>query len=64
VKRPSCALITAETREALEELLAAARPYLERAAPHEQLWNGADLRDFERLSAARGRAEDALRDSL
>lgn len=31
---------------------AAARPYLDKAAPHEHLFSGDDLRNFEALSAA------------
>lgn len=46
--------------EALDDLFIAARPYLDNAAPHEQLFNGQDLRNFERLSAAIVRAERVL----
>ena len=36
----------------VERLVEAAQPYLDRAAPHEQLFDGEDLANFERLSAA------------
>jgi hypothetical protein len=46
--------------KALDELFDAARPYLDRAAPHEELFNGDDLRNFEALSAAIVKADVAL----
>ena len=47
-------------RKALDDLFSAALPYLDKAAPHEELFNGEDLRNFERLSAATLRAAKAL----
>lgn len=47
-------------REALDGLFDAARPYLDHAAPHEQLFNGEDLRNFEALSKAIVQADAAL----
>ena len=43
------------------ELVEAARPYLELAAPHEQLFSGEDLRNFQRLEAAFTEADKFLR---
>ena len=47
-------------RVGLEDLLGAARPYVDRAAPHEQLFDGEDLRNFEALGRAVAVAEAAL----
>lgn len=41
-----------ELEATLSALLDAARPYLDNAAPHEQLFSGQDLRNFEALSLA------------
>jgi len=49
-----------QLREALDGLIDAARPYLDRAAPHEQLFSGEDLRNLDRLSSAVAKA-DAVR---
>jgi hypothetical protein len=51
-----------DLRHALTDLMDAARPYLDLAAPHEQLFSAVDLRNFERLSAAMYAAERALTD--
>jgi hypothetical protein len=47
-------------REALKKLVAAAKPYIENAAPHEQLFNGEDHRNFHALHDAMFDAETAL----
>lgn len=46
--------------EALRDLLVATEPYVEKAAPHEQLFSGEDLANFDRLVAAREKAKLAL----
>ena len=50
-------------REALVALNRAAHPYVQDAAPHEQLFSGEDLRNYERLAAAKQAAVAALRPS-
>jgi hypothetical protein len=52
-----------ECRRALESLVKATAPYIERAAPHEQLFSGEDVRNFDRLAEARGEAKAALASS-
>lgn len=47
-------------RKALNRLFDAAKPYLDRAAPHEQLFDAEDLRNFEALSKAMVEAEALL----
>ena len=47
-------------RQALNRLFDAAKPYLDRAAPHEHLFDAEDLRNFEALSKAMTEAEPLL----
>lgn len=47
-------------RQALKTLLEAAQPYLDKAAPHEQLFDKEDLQNFEALSKAFVEAERLL----
>lgn len=51
-------------RGALGVLFEAARPYLDRAAPHERLFDGEDLRNFEALSKAIVEAKPLLAASV
>ena len=46
--------------DALQVLLDASAPYVERAAPHEQLFSGEDLWNLDRLTAARAESIEAL----
>ena len=57
--------LNAESRErkqriALARLLDATDCYEQLAAPHERLFSGRDLRNFEELVAARKQAQEAL----
>jgi hypothetical protein len=50
-------------RDALPQIVAvveAAEPYIKNAAPHEQLFSGEDLRNFQRLDAALSALDEAL----
>jgi hypothetical protein len=47
--------------KALGRLIEAAAPYIDNAAPHEQLFNAEDTRNFDRLSSAMALARVALK---
>lgn len=49
-----------QEHEALKALMVAARPYIENAAPHEQLFNAEDHRNFHALHDAMQAAEATL----
>ncbi len=44
--------VTVVPKEEAEGLAGALQPYIDKAAPHEDLWDGEDLRNFERAVAA------------
>jgi hypothetical protein len=53
--------IARDRERCLKRMVVAAQPYVELAAPHEQLFSGEDLRRFEALSAALDEARTFLR---
>lgn len=49
-----------EYREALAQLVVASEPYVTQAAHHEELFNGEDLQNYQKLIAAKQRASGML----
>jgi hypothetical protein len=47
-----------EVSEVMQRLIDACKPYIDNAAPHEQLFSGEDQRNFDKLASARA---DAMR---
>ncbi len=53
-----------EARLALQNLLHASEPYIQKAAPHEHLFDAEDMRYFEELAIAADDADYVLRGYL